>query len=72
MAELSAYDGESCPRGHHPSLVERFAPTWVFCSLCAQVEALEKAGPPSPGNFIALVTREEADRRDQLRAELED
>lgn len=68
--ELGAYDAESCPSGHHPSTVGLLTPTWVSCDLCRQVEALQKAGPPGPGNHIALVTHEEAARRLQLRADL--
>jgi hypothetical protein len=63
VLELRAYDAQACPRGHHESDVEKYAPSWVRCELCAAMDAMEKKGPPGPGNHIVLLPIEEAERR---------
>lgn len=68
--ELDAYDSESCPNGHHPSLVGRVAPVVVLCEICASVEQLQETQKPGPGQHIVLVTVEEARRRAKILADL--
>jgi hypothetical protein len=72
VLELRAYDAEACPNGHHPSLVDRYVPVVVSCEMCEWVDALQKAEKPGPSQHIVLVTREEAERRAQLLADMDD
>lgn len=67
--ELREYQAESCPNGHHPSLVGRYVPVVVLCEICRAIDVVQQAEKPGPGQHIVLVTVEEAGRRAAILAD---